>query len=985
MSTVPATKGRRIGDILLELGFATEEDLVKANVEQERTGQPLGQILVELGCITRLELASALAEQWSDQSASIKLLPIPPPASAPRPEADPHHDDDQYAARLQDAVAELALRVGAGASRPSEEFDDRVTDLAERVEATVARTQRIEATLATLAESLEGVTGGVEEAFGALQSGVAGLALDLARIDTTVADLTAQPAAAPAADPELAARIEELGSTVAALAERPVGDPNAASRLEELAALVETAGTPDDALVTRIEEVVAAVAAIEERVAELAARPAADPAEFDSRLNALVGRVENVVTPDEVVALHESLVAFEQRLAVLAEDAASTAGLDEQARTVAEQAQALDELRATVVELESRPIGDPDLDDRLARIETRFAERLAAAAGADQIDALAARLDAVADEHQGLGPAVAQLVVRLDEMSSRNDGTVTQLEELQERVETLVSALAEVRHGVAAHDSAATPERLDELGQSLGAVRDEVLALAGTITPTDRIEDLAQRVDELATERNAHQQLAARLEEIEGRLTADTVSPDRLAEAIAAARAELTPAPPPLADPRVDELARDLAALRDGQARDPRIQHIADDLIEVQARLAEMPRTDPIVLEQLDSLASRIERVAGDEGDAALAARLADLERRLPAETVTPDELADALSRTRDDLALTAAGIAPDPRLEEISAAVESLRRDLDDVRHAPVPADPRLEQLTAAVDTVREQVAAVASTPVTDPVVASELDTLSQRLRFLDVRLDEEMATSSEVMRAVDAVRAELASSAASQLEGTLGALSARVDGLAEALAAAAPDTTAAAEELQRLVDERVEAQLAEQLAAQVAERVAEFTRGLEERLEAAAAQTRAGGSALGDASGLEDLLERNRMTIERLGLHLGEHDRALAELMRTRNLPKQLDELAARVDEIAGGSPATGRQGTPGTRREIGTFSAAEPSTGEVKALMRRVEDAEVASQADRDKLMNRLERMASSIDWRLQRLEAAETVAASRSDED
>ena len=41
-----------------------------------------------------------------------------------------------------------------------------------------------------------------------------------------------------------------------------------------------------------------------------------------------------------------------------------------------------------------------------------------------------------------------------------------------------------------------------------------------------------------------------------------------------------------------------------------------------------------------------------------------------------------------------------------------------------------------------------------------------------------------------------------------------------------------------------------------------------------------------------------------------------------------------------------------------------------------MRRVEDAEVASQADREKMMNRLERMASSIDWRLQRLEATET---------
>ena len=190
MSAVPAEKARRIGEIVIELGFASEADLAKANIEQEKTGQPLGQVLVDLGLITRLELASALAEQWSDQSASIKLLPIPPPAPRRPPES---HDDDQYAARLQDAVAELAQRVGAGAAAPSDELDVRVTDLAERIEATVARTQRIEATLATLAESFEGVTGGVEEAFGELQSGMAGLALDLARIDTTVAEMVATP------------------------------------------------------------------------------------------------------------------------------------------------------------------------------------------------------------------------------------------------------------------------------------------------------------------------------------------------------------------------------------------------------------------------------------------------------------------------------------------------------------------------------------------------------------------------------------------------------------------------------------------------------------------------------------------------------------------------------------------------------------------------------------------------------------------------
>ena len=98
---------------------------------RSRRGQPLGQILVQQGAITRLELASALAEQWSDQSVSISLLPVPKPAPKPVAAA---HDDDQYAARLQDAVADLARRVHG--TQPSDGIDERVTDLAERIEAT---------------------------------------------------------------------------------------------------------------------------------------------------------------------------------------------------------------------------------------------------------------------------------------------------------------------------------------------------------------------------------------------------------------------------------------------------------------------------------------------------------------------------------------------------------------------------------------------------------------------------------------------------------------------------------------------------------------------------------------------------------------------------------------------------------------------------------------------------------------------------------
>ena len=576
------------------------------------------------------------------------------------------------------------------------------------------------------------------------------------------------------------------------------------------------------------------------------------------------------------------------------------------------------------------------------------------------MQSLATRLEAGVDEHESLANAVAQLGVRLDEMTWRDDGSATRVEELQEQVQALGATLAEVGQGLAVQADAGAPQRLDELGQSLAAIRDEISTLAQSVTPADRIEQIAHRVEELAAEREARQALGARLEEIESRLTADIVTPEHLARALADARDDLPPAPAPLPDPRVDELTRELASLRDGEE--------------------------------------------------ALATKLDDLEHRFPAEIVTPAELANALARTREELA-SAPSVASDPRVDELSAGLTSLREELAGVRDTRAPTrddsavraeiaalarrieelpaaeprhdaplvariealeqrveaptvDPVVEQLTQrlthGLDEVREQVANLERTPVTDPVVASELDTLSQRLRFLDDRLNEDVATSGEVTRAVEAIEA----------------LAARVDGLSEVVAPGASDTTGpAAEDLRRLVDERVE--------AQVAERVAELTRGIEERLAAAESQPRAAGST-GDTTGLEDVLERNRMTIERLGLHLGEHDRVLAELMRSRDLPEKLDELAARVDEIAGGAPAGGAKPAPRTRREIGTFSSSEPSTGEVKALMRRVEDAEVASQADREKLMNRLERMASSIDWRLQRLEAAETAAASSDDD-
>jgi hypothetical protein len=62
------TDGRRlIGEIFVELGFITRQQLEAALEVQREKGGRIGEILVEQGSLTRLDLASALAEHWEPQ------------------------------------------------------------------------------------------------------------------------------------------------------------------------------------------------------------------------------------------------------------------------------------------------------------------------------------------------------------------------------------------------------------------------------------------------------------------------------------------------------------------------------------------------------------------------------------------------------------------------------------------------------------------------------------------------------------------------------------------------------------------------------------------------------------------------------------------------------------------------------------------------------------------------------------------------------
>jgi hypothetical protein len=65
-----AASWRRLGDIFVDRGFVTHEELEGALARQRQTGERLGEALVAQGVISKFELAGALAEQMAALESS---------------------------------------------------------------------------------------------------------------------------------------------------------------------------------------------------------------------------------------------------------------------------------------------------------------------------------------------------------------------------------------------------------------------------------------------------------------------------------------------------------------------------------------------------------------------------------------------------------------------------------------------------------------------------------------------------------------------------------------------------------------------------------------------------------------------------------------------------------------------------------------------------------------------------------------------------
>ncbi|MDP9331362.1 MAG: Flp pilus assembly complex ATPase component TadA [Actinomycetota bacterium] len=79
-------KAKQLGEILIELGHITPEQLELAIEEQRRTPKSLGRVVIDLGMVKESELIRALAEQVGLEFMDLQDYPIDPSATALLPE-----------------------------------------------------------------------------------------------------------------------------------------------------------------------------------------------------------------------------------------------------------------------------------------------------------------------------------------------------------------------------------------------------------------------------------------------------------------------------------------------------------------------------------------------------------------------------------------------------------------------------------------------------------------------------------------------------------------------------------------------------------------------------------------------------------------------------------------------------------------------------------------------------------------------------------
>jgi hypothetical protein len=272
----------RLGEILVERGLVTAEQLELALVDQQTSGELLGAILVARGFVAPTTIAAALATQYggllkTEYGFATGFGPATQtPASTPEPAAN-EVAPLRFSPQLVDAPPAQPEPVQAQVAPPPAE-DFRVEDLTKErdklagaMTAASAEIDRLAAENAKLAAALVGDrdTWGAEiDRLGAenrtLEIQVAELARDR---DGRAAEASADSERLAAENRAMAAKLAELtAERDAARAAPDAGNDGLATRVAELEVLLARVTNRGSTISERLDEVIGDVARLHERL-----------------------------------------------------------------------------------------------------------------------------------------------------------------------------------------------------------------------------------------------------------------------------------------------------------------------------------------------------------------------------------------------------------------------------------------------------------------------------------------------------------------------------------------------------------------------------------------------------------------------------------------------------------------------------------------------------------------------------------------------
>ena len=659
---------RQLGQLMVDEGILTSDQLTQALAEQDRTGQPLGEILVELGFASPGAVANSLAEQHGGLlkteygvSAGLRTVSDAGLANAPVRPLIPAQDDRHSGEESDGQDKPVGLRVIPLYPPPADGPPLVPTAAVEMPDPPAQIPNAEEARIADLSARLDDTAGKLrisQQARDAFSKRVSELEAQLAA-----------PAgdAAPQADPAQAARIEQLEAHIQQLDEH-----------------IKAAAADREKIVQHYTELQAQLAAAQ------AATPEADPAQA-ARIEELEAQLQAAAVEREGLA--ESLTELQARLSETsqardAERTEASAGAEARVSVLEGQlkdaAQERGILEKRTSELQGALLASEQA--RAGEIQTAVAEAL------ERVAELEAQLKQAEVNAAEPAAGTVELEAQLQAVSAERDAMLAGLAEHEATVATLREHLADRNRLLAEKDEAAESEgeedssRVAELEAQLASEQSRAAeiesASAAAVARVAELEAQLQQAELAATAVASESSEASdnRVTELEAQLTS-------LREELADRDRQLAERPtehePPTLGLRalVENVEHEaMAGLREDVAdRDRRLAENVNEIARLNRELAESAEREAAMTSlrsELDDrdrqLAERAMLVENVEHDAMTSLRddLSDREQRI---AQTSEELAD---RDRQ-LAEIAEEIARINSAHE--ATTNRLREDLAD------------------------------------------------------------------------------------------------------------------------------------------------------------------------------------------------------------------------------------------------------------------------------------------------------------------